>query len=618
VAHPFIEKYSSLDPFDEIVLGDSEFIGNDSPFVPRPGELYEPVAYAWKELRSGQFGAQFGDELSPTPPHRNDDKTLYFGFTAAEPEFFASVGWQFASNFIDLRVESINLTNRSEKRPKEGSPEDLERPKPPRSLIDILISHGVFDGDAENKKATVQRILKGYPFNRRERRRILHYCFSDVLLLEKLLEILLPLIRNFKQALNRGEYVKLSADIFAAGQPADPWAASRLRCEETRRLLRLRAVSNVDLSHGLYNEGRLRQAAMDEFVIRHHWGDWWRLTGKTKRFGKANRDFEILAERYPEGHPEHQQYKDLPDVDKMLKQLREFQLIAGKENRYRSPIWAFSTISARMAPNGAAYPFTTPAWTRYTIMPEPGTALAYLDFASMEFGVAAGLSQCPTMLADYSGEPYLLLPRLLGYAPANATRLTHNDEREQYKPMILAVQYEGGAPLLARRLNLTVSQGQRLIDLHHDRYSQYWEWSDGRIQRGLDDGELITKDGWRCGVSSKSSLFTMRNWLIQANSASIFRYACLMMRKLGIRIIAVVHDAVLVEAPADLIEEEVARATICLERASRRFLRGLTLRVDTKIIREGQRFEDKRGAGVWAFVERTLQEMDEGKLDAAG
>jgi len=92
----------------------------------------------------------------------------------------------------------------------------------------------------------------------------------------------------------------------------------------------------------------------------------------------------------------------------------------------------------------------------------------------------------------------------------------------------------------------------------------------------------------------------------------------LMMRKLGIRIIAVVHDAVLVEAPADLIEEEVARATICLERASRRFLRGLTLRVDTKIIREGQRFEDKRGAGVWAFVERTLQEMDEGKLDAAG
>ena len=35
------------------------------------------------------------------------------------------------------------------------------------------------------------------------------------------------------------------------------------------------------------------------------------------------------------------------------------------DNRCRTPIWAFSTITARMAPGGSAYPFTTAAWTRH-------------------------------------------------------------------------------------------------------------------------------------------------------------------------------------------------------------------------------------------------------------
>jgi hypothetical protein len=53
------------------------------------------------------------------------------------------------------------------------------------------------------------------------------------------------------------------------------------------------------------------------------------------------------------------------------------------DNRCRTPIWAFSTITARMAPGGSAYPFTTAAWTRHMTIPAAGTALAYLDFSAM-------------------------------------------------------------------------------------------------------------------------------------------------------------------------------------------------------------------------------------------
>ena len=243
-------------------------------------------------------------------------------------------------------------------------------------------------------------------------------------------------------------------------------------------------------------------------------------------------------------------------------------------------------------------------------MPEPGKALLYLDFSSMEFGVAAGLSRAPTMLADYTKEPYLVLPILASLLPRDATKLSHKEDRDRYKPMVLAVQYGGGSALLARRLGLTELQGQRIINLHRDRYEGYWDWSDRKLQRAFEDGELVARDGWRCGVNTLSSIFTARNWLIQSNGAAAFRYAGLLMRRLSLPVIALIHDAVLLECDLDQLDHIQALAVECLERASRRFLYGLTLRVDAKRVLPGERFSDERGAGTWKFVEQSLRELE--------
>jgi DNA polymerase I-like protein with 3'-5' exonuclease and polymerase domains len=245
------------------------------------------------------------------------------------------------------------------------------------------------------------------------------------------------------------------------------------------------------------------------------------------------------------------------------------------------------------------------------MMPSPGKALLYLDFSSMEFGVAAGLSRAPTMLEDYQQEPYLVLPILAGLLPPHATKHSHGRDRNRYKPMILAIQYGGGALLLVRRLGLSEAQGHRLIDRHYDRYAPYWEWSDQTLQRAFEDGELIARDGWRCGVNSLSSVFTARNWLIQSHGAAIFRYAGLLMRSLHLPVVALVHDAVLIETDLDQTERAAALAIECLERASRRFLHGLTLRVDVIRIFPGERFADERGARTWDFVAQSLRELAE-------
>jgi hypothetical protein len=439
VAHP-------IDRYREIVLGDTEFFS-------RPGELYQPVCVAFKELRSGRVGSLADYELGPAPPHAHGPDVLFVGFTGAEPEFYHSIGWPFDTAFLDLRVVGIHQTNFAYRR---GDP---NRQQPPRSLIQFLRANDIKDGDEALKDALRKRILQGPPYTPEEYARFKHYCFGDVLLLEQLMEVLLPRIGNFAQALLFGEFVKFTAEIFVRGIPADPWSADLLRAAEIRKAVRLRAVSDTCLTHGLYQGATLSQLQLREFLARHNIKHWRRT--KTGLLSTEAREFERLETERPA------EFKGFADMHKTVKQLHELQLIAGSDGRYRTPLWPFSTITSRAAPNGAAYPFTVPSWCRFTMMAPPGKVLLYLDFSSMEFGVAAGLSRAPAMLADYAKEPYLVLPVQAGLLPPEATKHSHGTDRDRYKPMILAMQYGGGSALLARRLGLAAAQGQRLVDLHH-------------------------------------------------------------------------------------------------------------------------------------------------------
>jgi hypothetical protein len=287
-------SYAPFDQFDEIVLGDAEFIS-------RTGELYDPVCYAFRELRSGRSDAIWYDAIGPTPPHAHGSNVLFIGFTAAEPEFFHSINWKFDMAFLDLRVEGIRLTNLALPR------DDPRRQRLPRSLISFLRWKNIQDGDAALKDLIRERIIKGKPFTNEERILILRYCLGDVLLLEKLLWAMLPDIGNVNQALMRGEYVKFTAEMFCRGIPADPWSAALLRPKKNRTALRLRAISDTSLTHGLYQGPSLTQLQMREFVVRHKLD--WRTTGKVGRLGIAHRDFVALEELHPE-------FRGLADITK--------------------------------------------------------------------------------------------------------------------------------------------------------------------------------------------------------------------------------------------------------------------------------------------------------------
>ena len=93
---------------------------------------------------------------------------------------------------------------------------------------------------------------------------------------------------------------------------------------------------------------------------------------------------------------------------------------------------------------------------------------------------------------------------------------------------------------------------------------------------------------------------------MQSNGSEMLRIACCLMTEQGLRVCAPVHDAVLIEAPADRIDDAVAAAQEAMARASATVLDGLELRTDAQIVRSPDRYMDARGAEMWDRVMNLL------------
>jgi hypothetical protein len=102
--------------------------------------------------------------------------------------------------------------------------------------------------------------------------------------------------------------------------------------------------------------------------------------------------------------------------------------------------------------------FGPSAWLRSLIRPEPGMAVAYLDWSQQELAIAAALSGDKKMQNAYeSGDFYLTFAKMAGAVPPDATKESHAAVREQFKTVALGVLYGLSAEGLARKLNVTPS-----------------------------------------------------------------------------------------------------------------------------------------------------------------
>jgi DNA polymerase I-like protein with 3'-5' exonuclease and polymerase domains len=252
------------------------------------------------------------------------------------------------------------------------------------------------------------------------------------------------------------------------------------------------------------------------------------------------------------------------------------------------------------------------------IKPPPGYGLAYIDWKQQEFGIAAALSRDPRMQTAYaSGDPYLAFAKQAGAVPQNATKASHESERELYKACVLAVQYGMSAEGLASRIGQPPILARELLRLHRETYCVFWRRSDAALDHAMLTGSQHTVFGWRVQVSASANPRSLRNFPMQANGAEMLRLACCIGTESGIEVCAPVHDAVLIAAPLERLDHDVARMKDAMRESSRGVLNGFELGIDAEIVRHPDRYGDPRGTVMWKRVTDLIQQRQSGAPNVA-
>jgi DNA polymerase I len=572
-------------PFDEIWMVDFEFEA-------LPGERPKPVCLVALEFKSERIVRQFCDDgFSRLPPYATDADALFIAFYApAELGCQLALEWPQPARVLDLHVEFRNRTN--------GIPT-----KPGAGLIGALAYFGLDTLNVVEKKEMQEAIGNGTWRDKFSREEILDYCEGDVRALARLLPVMASQI-DLPRALLRGRYMIAAARMEHNGVPIDVGTLERLRLHWVD--IQDQLVAEIDRDYRVY-EGRTFKADRFADYLAHHDIPWPRLA--SGRLDLSDDTFREMARAYPIIAPLH-------ELRATLSKMRLSDLAVGQDSRNRTMLSAFRASTSRNQPSNSRFIFGPARWLRGLIKPPPRHGIAYIDWQQQEFGIAAALSGDPLMMEAYrSGDPYLAFAKQAGAAPSHSTKTTHKAVREHFKACVLAVQYGMGAEALGQRIGQPPIRARELLRLHRETYRVFWRWSDAAVDYAMLTGSLNTVFGWRVHVPPVANDRSLRNFPMQANGAEMLRLACCLATERGIEVCAPIHDAVLICAPLERLEADVARMQDAMREASRVVLAGFELGTDVTVVRYPDRYMDERGAVMWQRVMALLEQAEANTLN---
>ncbi|MDA0995216.1 MAG: DNA polymerase, partial [Proteobacteria bacterium] len=487
------------------------------------------------------------------------------------------LGWPLPTHLLDLFTEFRWLTNG--RRPLHGN-----------GLLGALLHFGLPGIGGEQKDAMRELVLTGGPWNRQAREDILEYCETDVVALADLLLAMWDHI-DWPRALLRGRYMQAVSRIQSIGVPLDTQTLAKLLTEWNA--IQEQLIANLDRDYGVY-DGRTFKTERWEHYLVGNGIPWPRL--ESGRLDMRDDTFREMARTHPQVAP-------IRELRSALSEMRLANLYVGDDGRNRCLLSPFSARTGRNQPSNAKFIFGPSVWLRGLIRPRPGWGLAYVDWSQQEFGIAAALSGDPAMMAAYgSGDPYLAFAKQAGAVPADANKKTHKAEREQFKACVLAVQYGMGDASLSVRINQPVARARQLLTLHRQTYPRFWKWSDSAVDEAVLGGRLWSTFGWQIQTGDEVNDRSLRNFPMQANGAEMLRIASILLTEAGVRVCAPVHDALLIEAPLEDLEDAVATTQSLMREASSAVLGGFELGSDVKLVRYPERYMDERGVTMWNTV----------------
>jgi DNA polymerase I len=565
--------------FREVVVVDFEFTN-------LPGERPVPVCMVAHELHSGRRFRVFQHEFGPAPPYATGRDVLFVAYYAsAELGCYCAFGWPMPERVLDLFTEFRDRTN--------GLGQAAR-------LIDALIYFGFDPMDAVEKKEMQEAIGNDTWQGRYTPEPILDYCEQDVAALARLLPAMLSRI-DLPRALLRGRYMAAAAVMERNGTPIDFDMLACLRAGWTT--IQDQLIAAIDVDYGVF-DGRTFKADRFAGWLAGQNMPWPRL--ESGRLDLSDDAFRQQAKAHP-------QVSSLRELRSALSDLRLNDLAVGKDGRNRIILSAFRSRTGRNQPSNTRFIFGPSVWLRGLIKPPPGHAIAYVDWSQQEVGIAAVLSGDAALIEAYkSGDVYLAFAKQARAVPPDATKESHGPQRELFKQCVLATQYGQGEDGLAQRIGQPRAVARELLRAHHETYRTFWRWSDAAVDTAMLTGSLHTAFGWHVRTGENPNPRSLRNFPMQANGAEMLRLAACLATERGIEVCAPVHDAFLICAPLDRLEQQgIAAMRGAMAEASRTVLKGFELQTDVKRVRYPDRYMDGRGRVMWQRVTELLRQNDQ-------
>ena len=557
-----------LDQFSAVRVVDFEFRSSG-------GNLPEPVCYVARDLDGGEERVWLEDTREP-PTWLSEDALVVAYYASAEVGCLLELGWP-VPRILDLYTEFRNYTNG--KRLRFGS-----------GLLGACAYFGIADSSKAEKDKMRKIILENTRYTPRQKRDILQYCADDVFLTERLLVFMRDHL-DWPRALFRGKYMEAVARIERRGIPIDVEMLDELR--DAWGMVKLELIQTAD-----------RWDLFDGTVF------------KIDRFREFLEEREIAWELTPTGAPRtdqdymrsqaklHPEIEVIQELRHALGQLKLERLDVGSDGRNRCLLSPFRSKTGRNQPSTNRFIFGPAKWLRFLIKPEMGKALAYVDYEQQEILIAGALSGDRNLLRDYqTGDPYLAFAKAAKAIPKDGSREEYKEIRDIYKRCMLAVNYGMSVRTFAASAGVDESKAEQVMEWHRHRYRKYWQWQDQFVAEGLDN-RVESVMGWQF-FAYGAKRRTLMNWPMQAAGAEMLRLAIVLCEETGVEIVAPVHDAILIEASIEEIEERVVVARDNMNRASELTL-GQPIRSDVLYVRYPDRYREPRGQEMWDSVSEIL------------
>jgi DNA polymerase I len=613
----------------------------DSEYVTVPGWHVKPVCMCAVELQTGVTLSRSwheGETVANPLPFGPDALHIVYSATA-DLGFALAAGWGLPCHVLDLYAEFRSLTNGL----LDNQGEKLET-----SLLEACHYYGVWDTTPESEKeANRARVIAGFPFSHDEMQHIASYCHGDVRMTKELAYRLIPNIENLEQAYHRGRTLKGVVCIEWNGTPVDTGKYAQL-CRHSAELQR-RVV------HSFEDEYKLNIFTFDKHGDPHqpkaNFTNWvkkmgfdestWPFNGKY-----ASADDKEVVERMATLHaarfPEIEVYRKLRKFMSIAK--AEFKFPIGPDGRNRSSMMPFAGSASRSQPKTSENIGNATKAIRSLLAPHKGEVLMHRDLGNAEYGIGAALSKDPKRWHNYLyKDAYLVKAADFGFCDYNATKATHRELRNKFKPVSLAGQYGQTAKGLSDVLGISVAQAERFMERERRQYPVYQDWLKANDEDRSFNGYVETEFGFRVwlptdphrSMRSGNNAHLLRRALnhpMQGNCAEILRYWCALLTEQGVDVCNTVHDAIFYVASEDCWQDVDELVVRCMAEACEAVLgEGYVLKSDRDVVlysAAGYRYDPNAGLHyghyqhedgkkMWDRIEAALAQLEAATLESA-